>query len=299
MERKIVKHGPATMMISIPAKWIKKQGLKKGDELSIEQKDNYLIIGVDKAKQILETEIDLSVLEESSIRTILTNIYRLGYDKINMKYSDENMFDVIARTVEKNLIGFEIIENKNNVCLIESITEPSKYKFDNVLSKIFLNIEELFDIGEKLLKGEVCEFEDRERKILQFDNFCKRVIAKNNLSENSFLSWGFHSSIVHATRELYHLYVYLSKNNICGSDLELELLKACQDVFRSIYEAYVQQDISILEKVHEDVRKIIYEKGYTAFGQSKDPIIVHHLITAIRHFYLANSPLIGMIIEKN
>jgi phosphate uptake regulator len=298
MERKIVQHGPATLMVSLPAKWAREKGLKKGDTLEITQKENGLLMNLDKTKHKDETSLDLSSLEESSIRTLLTNAYRLGYDKINIHFTDKDALKTIKELSEKNLLGFEVTSKSKKGCVIENITEPSLEQFDNIFSKVFSNIEDLFIIGENLLNGKKDDYEDIDRKIQQFDNFCKRVLVKNSLFENNFLQWSFHSSLIHGTRELYHLFEYLSKKKIKTSNYELLLLEKCKKMFGMIREAYDKEDIKILERVHEEEKEISYNKGYEALNKSTNPIVIHHLITATKHLYLANSPLMGILLTR-
>ena len=284
-------------MISLPAKWIKKKGLKKGDELNVKQNEDNLVLSLDKKTHKTETTINLTSLEESSIRTILTNAYRLGYDKINLTYGKEEILKSIKILVEKNLLGFEVTNKESNKCVIESITEPALDQFDNIFSKVFMNIEEMFEVGENILKGERQEFEDLNRKILQLDNFCKRVLVKNSLFENNFLQWNFHSSLIHASRELYHLFKYLSNSNFKASKIELELLGKVKEVFEIIREAYSKKDLSLLEGVHKIEKLLSYKDGYSALKKTKDPIVVNHILVSAKHFYLANSPLMGILIR--
>ncbi len=46
MKRKVSLHGPSTLTVSLPSKWVKKYCIKKGDELDIEEKNSTLIIQV-------------------------------------------------------------------------------------------------------------------------------------------------------------------------------------------------------------------------------------------------------------
>ena len=298
MERKVVQHGPSTLMISLPSKWVKKKGLKKGDELDVEQKENNLIISLDKRKQKTEINLDLSSLEESSVRTILTNIYRLGYDKITINYQNNKILEIIKTLVEKNLLGFEITEKTATGCKIESITEPAMDQFENIFSKVLINIDELFAILEETFTGQKRDFEDIDRKIQQFDNFCRRVLVKNSLFENNFLQWTFHSELIHATREIYHLLNYLSYSKVKISKYEFEMLKETKKVFEIIRESYNKRDIHLLEKVHELEKEATYRKGYEALKKTENSIIVFHLMLALKHFYLTNSPLMGIIMQN-
>ena len=296
MRRKLVKQGTATMMISLPSKWIKANDLGKGDEIDIEEKQNSIVISLGGKKSKRQTEINLTSSIESSVRTILTNAYRLGYDKINVNFQNKKTLKIIQNTVNHNLIGFEIIKKTDKNCQIENITEPSKEQFDNIFSKIFLNIDELFVIVENIQQGKKQEFEEIEQKIQQYDNFCRRVIAKNDLYDIYQLKWAFHAELIHGQRELYLLLKYLEKNKIKADKSALDLLEECKKVFEILKQAYKEKNIEKLEKIHDLEKEIIYKKGYSALVKSKDRVVIHHIISAIRNFYLASSPLIGTFI---
>ena len=283
------------MMISLPSKWIKANKLEKGDEVDVEEKTNSLIIGLDTKQISKKTEINLGSLTESSIRTILTNAYRLGYDKIKLNYQSSEALKHIKNIIDNNLVGFEIIKKTDKSCEIENITEPSKEQFDNILSKVFLNIDELFEIIFLRLKGKKQEFEQTEQKIQRFDNFCRRVIAKYEL-ENSNLRWAFHSELIHAQRELYHLLRYLEKNKTKENKDISYLLEKSKEIFELLKKAYNEKNISLLEKIHDMEKELIYKEGYSFFKQS--PVIIYHLLNSIRNFYLASSPLIGIFIVQ-
>ena len=40
MKRNLVQHGASTLMVSLPAEWAKKHGLRKGDQVEIEPHDD-------------------------------------------------------------------------------------------------------------------------------------------------------------------------------------------------------------------------------------------------------------------
>jgi len=285
------------MMVSLPAKWLRKNELGKGDEVDIIEREKDLIVGGEIENRKKETEINLSSLTESSIRTILTNSYRLGYDKIKINFKDKKAVETLINTIDSDLIGFELTKKENDHCIVENITEPSKEQFDNIFSKIFLNIDDLIEISEDFLKGESRNFVVVERKIKQFDNFCKRVITKNGLDEGQ-LRWAFHSELIHAQRELFHMLKYLDKNKIKASQEVLDLLDDCKKVFEILKKSYNGKDIQGLEKIHDLEKEIVYKKGYLMLKNVKNDerIVVHHIINSVRGFYLASSPLIGLFI---
>lgn len=296
MKRKLVKHGEATMMISLPAKWLRENQLKKGDEIELLEEAGNIKILKDSSKIKEEIELEINSLEESSIRTIVTNAYRAGYDIIKVRFSNEKILKIIKEVVEKNILGFEITKKEGNFCLIESITEPSKEQFDNIFSKVFLNIEELFELTKKYLEGEKGDFEDLILKSLEYDNFCRRLILKNQEDKIVIFQWNFNSSLIHGAREIYHFLKYLEKIKIKSNKKELAFFNKVWETFQLLKEAYYKKDLVNLEKIHENEKNITYKEGYR-FLTNSDPIIIHHLISINKYFYLCNSSLMGYIFE--
>tara|TARA_Y100000034_G_scaffold121833_1_gene166548 strand:+ start:118 stop:1011 length:894 start_codon:yes stop_codon:yes gene_type:complete len=293
MKRKLVQQGTSTLMISLPSKWIKNNHLKKGNEINLDLKDNLLLVTPDIKQKKREITIRLTSITESSIRTLITNAYRLGYDIIKINFKNEHQFKIIKNTVKNNLIGFEITKKSKDNCEIENITEPSKDQFDNIFLKVLLNIEELFNITEDLLNSKKIyeDVNEIETNIQQFDNFCRRVISKNGINNPTI--WTFHHKLIHAQRDLYLLIKYLLNNKTKPDKDTINLLKNCKEIYLLLKESYLKKEIKNIEKIHDIEKIFIYKKGYSLLKNSKNNIIIHHLLSSIRNFYLASSPLTG------
>ncbi|MBR9704127.1 phosphate uptake regulator PhoU [Candidatus Pacearchaeota archaeon] len=298
MKRKIVKQGAATLMISLPATWARENNLEKGGEVSIEEQKNNLIISPDDLNQSKKSiEINLESNTESSIRTIITTTYRLGYDEIKINFQGIEAIKIISDIVNNTLIGFEIINKTQNSCVIENITEPSQDSFDNIFNKVLLNIDELLELSKDAINNKKIDFIHTSKKIQQFDNFCRRVLSKNKNIEESKLLWHFHSSILHASRDLTHLLKYLSKNKTKQDEVAINLLNESKNIFEILKGAYLEKSIKNIEIIHDIYNNTIEKKSQDFFKKSNDPVIVHHLLNSIRNFYLASSPLTGLIIK--
>ena len=280
-------------MISLPTKWIKENKLDKGDEINLEEKGDSLTISLNPETKIKETEVTIHSSTESAMRTILTNVYRAGYDKVKVNVQNNEELKIVEKLVSRQLLGFEIIKKGDKFCLIENITEPSKDQFNNIFSKMILNIEELFDLCKIAFDGGKFEgFIQTEEKIKQFDNFCRRIISKEHI-EHEDLQLAFHQEVVHAQRNLYYLLLFISKNKIKAGKAELEMLGECKRMFDLLKECYASRKIELIEKLH-DIQADIYKKGYALLSKSNtNSIILHNLLNATRGFYLASSPLIA------
>jgi phosphate uptake regulator len=296
--RSLVQHGPATLMVSLPAKWLKKNNLSKGDEINVEEKGEELVLKSQGKKIKKQIELKLTSILESSIRNVLTNCYRLGYDHITLKFNNKEVLEIIKDIIKNNLIGFEIIKRGEKECIIENITEPTQDQFENIYSKIILNIEDLYVIFEQALDGKYSNFDSSEKQIQAFDNFCRRVISKKLESDNQ-LNWTFQAELGHAQREVYFALTFIQKNKI-KSEVYSKLLSDSKKMFNLLNEAYKKRDIALLENIHEVYQDISKKKANEYFKKSKkgEELIIHHLLASIRNYYLASSPLMGMIMRN-
>ncbi len=299
MKRKLVKQGVATMMISLPSKWVKEHHLEKGDEIELERIDNNLLISSKTVNKKTETELKLERTDESEIRTLITNAYRAGCDRVKVDFGDEKRFRQLNKIIKSNLIGFDIIKKEKDFCIVENITEPSENQFDNILKKMFLSISELLEITEKRLTGSKEDYEEVEERIQKYDNFCRRVISKNRvLGKKSEFFWTFLSMLMHGQREIYFLNEKLEQKTSI-SDKTKNLLGDVQELFSLISNVYLKKDIKLLSKVRELHKDAVYKKGQTLLQskKGKENLILYHMIIAMRQFYHANSPLFGLILK--
>ncbi|MEK6819062.1 MAG: hypothetical protein AABY10_03965, partial [Nanoarchaeota archaeon] len=209
---------------------------------------------------------------------------------------NDKQLSMIKEVVEKHLLGFEVIKEDKSSCIIENITEPSIEQFDNIFSKVLINIESLLDSVAQYLNGKTSDFEKTEEKIIEFDNFCRRVIYRQGNLEGQQLRWAFHTALNHGQRELYQLLVFLKKNKVKETKELGDLLEKVREVFTLLKSAYYEKSQKTINKIHLIEKNFIYTKGYELLKKSNEPIVIHHLLNSLRNFYLATSPLGGMLI---
>ena len=136
MKRKVSRIGPATLMVSLPSKWVKQFNVEKGDEIDIEEDSNRLILSVGKTSQSKRIEIDVSK-NPSLTRRFLMDAYRSGFDEVRLNFLDLKELKLIQDTASEILLGFEIVEQSKNNCVLRNVTKESEEEFDNVLRRIF------------------------------------------------------------------------------------------------------------------------------------------------------------------
>ena len=88
LRRRVVLHGPSTLTISIPTKWAKKHGIKKGDELEVKELNNALIVGTDREYgPVPRAEVDLTGLSDEAINSILAVVHKLAYEEVSISFN--------------------------------------------------------------------------------------------------------------------------------------------------------------------------------------------------------------------
>jgi phosphate uptake regulator len=303
MKRKLVKQGAATLMVSLPSSWLKRLNLGKGDEIDLNEEGSRLVISREGVKKGKETEISLTGQTETGIRTLITNAYRSGYDTVKIKFDNEGQVAVIRDVIKDYLLGYDITKMGKSTCVVANITEPSPEQFDTLMRKIFFNIRELIRTTGKRLKGmqAAAGYRDFALRVHQYDSFCRRVAAKRQKEiKDMGLFWAFQTLVVHGQRDLYHLNRLLDKKQIKASKETIELLAKLEELFDFLVDGYMKKDTSMLEKVHELHQKIIYREAYSALSGKKgyECIAIHHIMDSIRNFYLASSPLMGLLLAE-
>src|SRR3989344_1396001 len=88
IKRKIVQHGPSTLIISLPSNWVKQNGIKKGDELDVKEEGKTLIVSVDTVATNYSLTEDISGLKPFLVTRFLGRAYQKGYDKIYLTHNN-------------------------------------------------------------------------------------------------------------------------------------------------------------------------------------------------------------------
>ena len=85
--RKAIEMGKGTILVSLPKEWVRKNGIRKGDDLAVEEiSPRKLMVrpyqrGEDERKQI---SIDYPGDDFGQVANDLTGAYLLGYDVIRV-----------------------------------------------------------------------------------------------------------------------------------------------------------------------------------------------------------------------
>ncbi len=245
--RKLIAHGPSSLTIALPYRWLEKCGLKKGDSVSIKEEERGLLITNEPSETKRSISINLADHDWPAIITILTMVYRRGYDEVTVLYEKSGEYLNISSAV-RSLLGYAIVENRSKSCVIKSLPSELEQNFETLFRRVFLILlQQLDDLKEIISSPEYLkEFYHRDVDLNAIVNLSIRMINKGYVS-NRF--------------EELHLFHALLILEECGDDLVKftieagnykdakklkEPIEQCSKIIRMLYEGYFQQKVNIM-----------------------------------------------------
>ncbi|MFC1722711.1 hypothetical protein ACFL0V_01085 [Nanoarchaeota archaeon] len=178
----------------MPKSWIVENKVCKGDELELTPKGNHLIVSTDKPAEKSEISIDVTGLDRTSILLHIRSAYRKGHDTIELKYSEpytkhlrtnekKKVSSIIHNEVSR-LVGVEVIQQKENSCIIKSISQSSPDDFTSIIRRIFILVNDLAKDVDKGYKDSNFAILDtvmeKHDTITKFISYCLRLLNKTN-----------------------------------------------------------------------------------------------------------------------
>ena len=288
MKRKVIQIGKFTQVISLPREWTQKYGIKKGDELNLRQEGNKVTINLNDGFWVEKTELDLRKGYEYNIRDIKA-LYRCGYDEVKVLFDDIKIINQLQHTLSEQLLGFEIVDQGENKCLIKDVVKESDADIDMLLRRLFrltLSMaEESYDAISKKNIERLDEIQAMERMNNKLCNLCERILSKKGYTDHMKTLFIFTlvrelDQIADNFRDLCRFLLKEGKINI-SPDI-LKIYENVNALFNEVYELYYQFDIVRMAK-HAKKREAIKNKAYELFAKNgiQNQTALHYLTAII------------------
>lgn len=275
--RKLISFGKTSYVMSLPKSWVIKNNLKKGDLIGLEEKEGNLMLNPkinDSEDKPQEIEICLDGLDRTSIMYLIRSVYRKGYDIIKIRFNDQicthyrtgekkKIISVIHEEVNR-LVGVEIVEQKEKLSIVRSISEPSAKEFETVLRRLFLL---LMDASQDLLTGVksndkalIGTIDEKHNTISKFSSYCLRIINKGKLSNNQKNTY-FLYHIIASLDKITDILKYSARKILdYKKPLKKETINVLEQIiesWRNYYDIFYKFDINkvdILSRNRDDVK---------------------------------------------
>ncbi|AAY80792.1 phosphate signaling complex PhoU family protein [Sulfolobus acidocaldarius] len=149
--RRVQKFGKSTLMISLPAEWVKEVGLSSGESVYLEvDEDGSLKVyppnmKVQNVSREMKVSISNTVMPEIITR-IIYGLYILGFDKIDIESKEKAFSEDLLRKIKeavRSLIGYEITTQTIDYVQIQSFLDPTKYTMTSLLNRLATNLKQM------------------------------------------------------------------------------------------------------------------------------------------------------------
>ncbi len=264
MKRKVIQVGGKTMLISLPSSWIKKFKVNKGDELNILEKNNSLIISTNSRKvHSKDIYLDISKMDKGLVRLVLSAIHKSGYTKIKLSYKTNQQINTVEEMINEVMTGFEIIEQKDNICRVKMIAKNLDSEFDVSLRRIFLVSLSLAKDGLESIKNNDIEgLKSIIKKELinnKLTNFCESLINKEEFEKYNkktfiyLIVWSL-EGIADDYKDIYKILISSKKNLLNKSDIDL--FSKVNDLLELYYKIFYNFNYLDLMKLNNRCKKL-------------------------------------------
>lgn len=147
--RRIQRFGKSTLMVSLPAGWVRSMKLSPGDSVSIDLMEDGslrimpLYMSQKREEKLLQIKVSRNSSEVLLARSVVAG-YLLGADVIVVDAMDGVLSETHLKTVRdlvKELLGAEILEHTPSKVSIQILIDPSKYSALNLLNRLLNRVK--------------------------------------------------------------------------------------------------------------------------------------------------------------
>lgn len=201
MKRKVIQIADSTQLVSLPRKWCLRHNIKKGDELDIIEGHGSLQIHPNDVTKSETIEKDVTGMDRSSLLLFIRGLYKKGYDEIRLtcnkpiiphhRTNEKKRFMNLVHTEVNRLPGVEVIQQKENYCVIRAISQPNIQEVETVLRRTILLINDMYkDVlaGAKGKDPVILEtIEEKHDTISKFSSYIMRLLNSDITQDRTFL----------------------------------------------------------------------------------------------------------------
>ena len=294
MRRKVIQIANSTQLVSLPRKWALAHGIKKGDELDLREDGNKIVISTEQGESVEKVEVDITNLDRDSLMFLIRCLYIKGFDDMHIKFSkattphhkigkDVTVMSSIHQEVNR-LNGVEVIQQKENFCLIKDIAEGTIKEFDSVLRRIYLLLgdaaNDLLD-GIKNDKGHLLEtLHEKHDTITKFAAYNLRLLNKFGYPESGKTNSYYY--LISALDEIIDILKYASRYVIENkAKLSKDAIAILENINASIqlyFDFFFNYDNKKIEQISMQRTRIVEEiKHFSKKATAQDLFVLTNM----------------------
>ncbi len=246
MRRKVSQIGRSSLAVTLPASWVEKNGVRKGDEVDVEADGKDLRISVKDVKGE-EAFFSIDGLDSTVVWRYMLAFYKLGFDSIRASFSDDKIkaagrsrragkkylsVNELMSEISRALIGMELVEESDKYAVFRKLAEINEKEYDNALRRMFLLVKQMTLENAREIDPEVNKL----------GWYCERILANKNIGAGKKAH--LHHALVNVVEKIGD--VFKQKD----SDKFKELF----EIFYDCYYNYSQENIQKAYEVCSEMK---------------------------------------------
>lgn len=201
--------------------------------------------------------------------------------RTSFNWARMNPVEVVTACVNR-LINVEIIEQKENYCVIKELGETTYKEFDNALRRIFLLLKFEAEYVMNDLKGnkDAAKYiHVTDTNLDRFEDFCLRVLNKKGYSDprKTPVMYSIIFLLELIGDELKKIGLHLQENKKVSRKVMTELFEVQMNQLNVFYETFYNFDKKKLVQLYDDDKKgtLLIEKKWKEMNDF-DKELLHH-----------------------
>ncbi|MCG3109539.1 hypothetical protein L3N51_01833 [Metallosphaera sp. J1] len=149
--RRVQKFGKSTLMVSLPADWVKEVSLNPGESIYLEVDEDGSLkvyppnLKTENAPREMRVKISVTTSPELVTR-IIYSLYILGFDRILIETTNGPFNEDLLRKIKetaRSLIGLEIVSQDITSIQIQSFLDPTKYNIGSLINRLTNTLKQM------------------------------------------------------------------------------------------------------------------------------------------------------------
>lgn len=257
-QRKLIRLGNSSFAVALPKTWVDKAGLKKGDNVFLEENGNGELIvqsSFNKPDEGTKSEINVKNKDLQTLRREISSNYVRGDSVFSIKGKRTREINAEIKKIIGELLGMEIIKSDTEEMLIKDIFNIEEINITNFIRRIDNNLREMLNIlsdaitKKKISKTQLADIDSADSDINKFQLLISRIffmgagnpaiLTKLKLNSlNLINNWWLSFNLEHIGDELKAMSKLLKNNSLL--DKEYETLKSILPKLQEIYIASLE-----------------------------------------------------------
>lgn len=226
-KRKVNLVGHNTLTVSLPTDFVRKNNIKKGDELNTIIDDSEVTFSLEqKRKESKEISLDISSFSSYMVARYITYLYINNYNKIVLTYSSSTVYNnkkkeeinikhLIRKLVDR-LLGAEITSQTSKSTEIECFLGDDIKSLEKIEKQIYFlldeTLKEMYDALEKDFESFHAGIYEHHDNLDKFINYYLRKLDVSEKSEEEKkVSYSFYNFLKYIIDKVRHLSEQINK----------------------------------------------------------------------------------------